>query len=96
MAYVILSSCIDVKDGACADVCPVDCIFEGEKMYYIHPSDCISCGLCESICPVDAIRHIDDVPIDEMEYVEINEKFFANGMSCKREEARPQGLSNEK
>ena len=26
MVYVIASTCIDVKDGACQDVCPVECI----------------------------------------------------------------------
>ncbi len=26
MTYVIAEPCINVKDGACIDVCPVDCI----------------------------------------------------------------------
>jgi NAD-dependent dihydropyrimidine dehydrogenase PreA subunit len=26
MPYVIAEPCIDVKDGTCVDVCPVDCI----------------------------------------------------------------------
>ena len=26
MAYIVTEPCIDVKDGACAQVCPVDCI----------------------------------------------------------------------
>ena len=29
MAYVITEPCIDVKDKACVEVCPVDCIYEG-------------------------------------------------------------------
>lgn len=45
-------------------------------MYYIHPTECISCGLCESVCPVDAIRRIDDVPEEEAEYIAINKAFF--------------------
>lgn len=28
--YVITSSCIDTKDRACVDVCPVQCIYELE------------------------------------------------------------------
>ena len=28
MQWVITEPCIDVKDGACVDVCPVDCIYE--------------------------------------------------------------------
>ncbi|SIT37514.1 hypothetical protein BN2475_120071 [Paraburkholderia ribeironis] len=31
MAYVITSPCIDIKDGACVQCCPVDCIYEGER-----------------------------------------------------------------
>ena len=26
MTYIIAEPCIDVKDTACVDVCPVDCI----------------------------------------------------------------------
>jgi len=29
MAYVIAEPCIDVKDKAYVEVCPVDCIYEG-------------------------------------------------------------------
>ena len=76
MTYVILSACVDVKDGACADVCPVDCIYEGPKMYLIHPEECISCSLCETICPVDAIHKIDAVPEGEENYIAINRDYF--------------------
>jgi ferredoxin len=37
------------------EVCPVDCIYEGETMLYIHPEECIDCGACEPVCPVKAI-----------------------------------------
>ena len=30
MTHVICEPCIGVKDKACVDVCPVDCIHEGE------------------------------------------------------------------
>ena len=36
MTFVIAAPCIDVKDGACTDVCPVDCIYEGGRMFYIR------------------------------------------------------------
>ena len=62
MAYVIASACIDVKDGACQDVCPVECIYEGGRMMYIQPDECIDCGLCLSVCPVEAIYAEDDLP----------------------------------
>jgi NAD-dependent dihydropyrimidine dehydrogenase PreA subunit len=55
MAYVIGANCIDVTDRACLDVCPVDCIYIGERKSYVNPSECIDCGACEPECPVDAI-----------------------------------------
>ncbi|MEX2598614.1 MAG: ferredoxin family protein, partial [Dehalococcoidia bacterium] len=55
MAYVITEPCIDVKDASCVDVCPVDCIYEGDKQYFIHPDECIDCAACEPTCPVAAI-----------------------------------------
>jgi hypothetical protein len=42
MAYVITAPCIDVKDGSCTAACPVDCIYEGARMFYIHPDECIN------------------------------------------------------
>ena len=72
-----MSACIGVKDGTCVDVCPVDCIHEGKEMFYIDPEACIACALCETVCPVDAIRHIDEVPEEEKDYIRINEEFFS-------------------
>jgi NAD-dependent dihydropyrimidine dehydrogenase PreA subunit len=37
MTYVIGEPCVDVLDRACVEECPVDCIYEGERMLYIHP-----------------------------------------------------------
>ena len=63
MAYVIAEPCINVKDKACVEVCPVDCIYEGKDMLYIHPDECIDCGACEPVCPVKAIFAEDEVPV---------------------------------
>ncbi len=30
MTYIIAAPCVDIKDGACVDVCPVDCIPQDE------------------------------------------------------------------
>ena len=68
--YVIAQPCIDVKDKACVDVCPVDCIhprkdepeFESSERLYIHPDECIDCGACIPACPVEAIFVLDEVP----------------------------------
>ncbi len=72
-----MSPCVSIKDGTCVDVCPVDCIKEGETMFYIDPDECIACALCETGCPVDAIRHVDEVPEEEKNYIKINEEFFS-------------------
>ena len=78
MAYVICEPCVDVKDTACVDVCPVDCIHtsEGENQLYIDPDVCIDCAACEPACPVEAIFMQSDVPSEWESYVEINSKFF--------------------
>lgn len=41
MTYIITEPCIGTKDASCVEVCPVDCIYEGEDQYYIHPDECI-------------------------------------------------------
>ncbi|MET7305066.1 ferredoxin [Embleya sp. NPDC005575] len=64
MTYVIGANCVDVKDLTCVAECPVDCIFEGDRMLYIHPEQCVDCGACEPVCPVEAIYHVDDLPTD--------------------------------
>ena len=67
MTYVIAEPCIGVKDTACVDACPVDCIhpkksatyddgrpsFDEVSQLYIDPIECIDCGaLCRSArCP---------------------------------------------
>ena len=51
MPYIITEACINTKDRACVDVCPVDCIYEGPDQLYIHPDECIDCGACEPECP---------------------------------------------
>ncbi len=76
MTYVIVSACIDVKDGACQDVCPVDCIYEGGRMMYIQPEECINCGVCLSVCPVQAIYDEDDLPKAEASFKQVNAEFF--------------------
>ncbi|GAP62111.1 hypothetical protein ARMA_0534 [Ardenticatena maritima] len=74
MAYVICEPCIGVKDAACVDVCPVDCIYEAEDQYVIHPDECIDCGACEPVCPVQAIFFKDDVPEEWHDFIEKNRR----------------------
>jgi ferredoxin len=76
MPYVITEACINTKDKSCVDVCPVDCIYEGPEMLYIHPDECIDCGACEPECPVTAIFPEEDVPGNLKQYVQINREVF--------------------
>lgn len=78
MAYVIAEPCINVKDKACVDVCPVDCIYDvdGENMLYINPDECIDCAACEPVCPVAAIFAEDAVPDKWKNFIAINRDFF--------------------
>lgn len=76
MTYVITLPCVDVKDRACVDECPVQCIYEGPRTLYIHPDECVDCGACEPVCPTEAIYYEDDLPSEMHEWRDINAKFF--------------------
>ena len=77
MTYIIALPCVDVHDKTCIGQCPVDCIYEGERMLYIHPDECVDCGACEPVCPNEAISFVDDVPDQWGEFGRINAEFFA-------------------
>jgi ferredoxin len=76
MTYIIALPCVDLLDKTCIDVCPVDCIYEGDRMLYIHPDECVDCGACEPICPVEAISFEADVPAQWKGFYRINVEFF--------------------
>ena len=49
MTHIITSLCL--RDGACMEVCPVECIVPGKPeeewpWYFIDPDTCIDCGAC--------------------------------------------------
>ena len=52
MAYIINDDCISC--GACAAVCPAECIAEGDGIYVIEADKCLECGACAGECPVGA------------------------------------------
>ncbi len=81
LTYTIAEPCIDVKDKACVEECPVDCMYEGERMLYIHPEECIDCGACEPVCPVEAIFYEDDVPDEWAEFTPINAEYFSDDVT---------------
>jgi ferredoxin len=85
MAYIIAEPCIGVKDAACVEVCPVDCIhprpgagdWDNQKMLFIDPDECIDCAACEPVCPVTAIFEQDALPEQWKSYIQINKDYFA-------------------
>jgi len=77
MTYVIAQPCVDIKDRACIDECPVDCIYEGPRKLYIHPDECVDCGACEPVCPVDAIFVDTEVPDSWHGYLGVEAEVFA-------------------
>ena len=79
MAYVIAEPCINEKDKACVEVCPMDCIHgdENSLQMFINPKECIDCGACEPECPVEAIFLDNDLPTEWKHYEKINADFFA-------------------
>lgn len=84
MTYIIAEPCVDTKDTACVDVCPVDCIhptkdepeFEDVNMLYVDPDECIDCGACEPVCPVEAIFPEEEVPEKWQEYIQKNYDYY--------------------
>ena len=77
MPYVVAQPCVDVKDKACVDECPVDCIYEGSRSLYINPNECVDCGACEPVCPTEAIFYEDDLPDEWAWYKDAAVNFFA-------------------
>jgi len=76
VTYVIALPCVDVKDKACIEECPVDCIYEGDRMMYIQADECVDCGACEPVCPTEAIYYEDDVPEKWESFKGVNTAFF--------------------
>jgi ferredoxin len=85
MAYVIAEPCINTKDTACVNVCPVDCIhpkkdegsFEPVQQLYISPDECIDCGACVPECPVAAIFPESDLKPEWQSFTQKNRDWFA-------------------
>ena len=74
MAFVITEPCISTCDTACVAVCPVEAFKEMTTYLIIDPDLCIDCNACVSECPVDAIYPEEEVPEDEIEWIEKNEE----------------------
>ena len=67
---------MDLKDRTCIEECPVDCIYEGGRMMYIHPGECVDCGACEPVCPVGAIAYEDDLTEEDEPFADVAQQVF--------------------
>ena len=74
MTFVVTERCIKCKYTDCVEVCPVDCFHEGPNFLVINPEECIDCNLCVPECPVEAIYPEDELPDDQQEFLEINQR----------------------
>jgi ferredoxin len=74
--YVITELCI--RDGACAEVCPVTCIHSTPEspQFYIDPDVCIECEQCVVVCPVEAVFLDVEVPDQYADAEDVNAAFF--------------------
>lgn len=72
MTYVVTENCIGCKHTTCVEVCPTDAFREGKNFLVIDPDACIDCNLCPVECPADAIFYEDDVPQDQIKFIELN------------------------
>jgi ferredoxin len=82
MTHIITGLCM--RDGACVEACPVDCILPGYPIeewpwYYIDPATCIDCGACVPRCPYNAIWPEEEVPEPLRDDIRPNYDFFERG-----------------
>jgi len=88
VTFVITQTCIDTRDQACVEVCPVDCIHfdEGsDRMLYINPAECIDCGACQPACPVNAIFDEGTVPADQQPFISLNELWYQDPAAARQQ-----------
>lgn len=72
MTHVVTEACIRCRYTDCVDVCPVDCFHVGPNFLVIDPDECIDCAVCVPECPVEAIYAEEDLPSDQLHFIEIN------------------------
>lgn len=72
MTHVVTEACINCRYTDCVSVCPVDCFRQGPNFLVIDPAECIDCAVCVPECPVDAIFAEDDVPADQLKFIDLN------------------------
>ena len=73
MTHVVTSACVDHKYQECVAVCPVEAFREADTYLIIDPDECIDCGACVPECPIEAIFFDEDVPLEQLDFIKINE-----------------------
>ncbi len=89
MTFVVTESCIKCKYTDCVEVCPVDCFYEGPNFLVINPDECIDCALCEPECPVNAIYSEDELPEEQQEFLDINQRLASKWPNITAKKAAP-------
>ena len=72
MTHVVTEACIKCRYTDCVDVCPVDCFHAGPNFLVIDPDECIDCAVCVAECPAEAIYAEEDLPADQVSFIELN------------------------
>ena len=101
MTHVVMDNCQDCFFTDCVTVCPVACFYGSseDRMLYIHPDECIDCGLCIPECPVKAILPADDLPAGKEVWTQINkDKCAAGGLEhiTEKRDALPTAADKKK
>jgi NAD-dependent dihydropyrimidine dehydrogenase PreA subunit len=60
MTYIIAEPCVNTKDRACVEVCPVDCIYEyvEEAGAFVVPDPSTGAGMDKTVIPRGQSVHI--------------------------------------
>jgi ferredoxin len=89
MPFVVTDDCINCKHTYCADVCPVDCFYEGPNFLVINPDECIDCMCCEPACIIGAIVEDRSVPPDQRMFIDLNAELAGIWPKIRQKKAPP-------
>lgn len=87
MTHVVTDNCIRCRYTDCVDVCPVDCFREGPNFLVIDPDECIDCAVCVAECPASAIYAEEDVPEQQIKFIDINAELAGRWPSITKSKA---------
>ncbi len=81
MTYIIAEPCIGVKDRACVEVCPVDCIYEyvEEAGAFVVPDPSTGAGPDKTVVPRGQSVHL---PGDQITKEQLNSMLFIHPDEC--------------